>query len=112
MSVPTEAEIREAVERAWDEQLFRPDSTSIGFDLTEAFDHCGLLASSLYDEDEFRKSEEERFSEIVSKTVYPVIDKLKEQARRKITAATIAAVTKFAAEYPDAPRATKKAVAA
>jgi hypothetical protein len=99
MTAPTEEEIRAAIAREW--------GRDIGRDFHDAFTGCQLLGDSLFDWDDMRPSEQERLNELT----HSAVDPIRADAQRRINEALVSAGLSFAAEYPDAPRATREATA-
>lgn len=95
-TAPTEEEIRAAIAREW--------RTSIDLDFSDAFTRCMTLADGMYDLEDLRESEVDRLNELT----YAAVDPIRADARRQINEALVSAALTFAAEHPDAPRATRK----
>ncbi len=93
-TAPTEEEIRAAIARAW-------GAREVEF--SDAFTHCMTLLDDLYDQDDLRPSEDARLGELVT----PAIDLIRDETQRRINEALVSAALAFAAEHPDAPRATR-----
>jgi hypothetical protein len=106
MSAPTEEEIRAAIAREWGKRS--PNLPSIEVRFSDVFTTCANLKDSLYDLDDLRESEIDRLDELVVDAIRPIRD----DARRRINEAVVAATLQFGREHPDAPRATREAAAA
>lgn len=100
---PTEAEIREILDRE-----FADDGTlNYAGRLGDAFaDAAGVVDDALYDCEDFRTSEQDAFDEAMYQAVRPI----RERAIADTREALVAAVLRFAAEHPDAPRRIRDVV--
>jgi hypothetical protein len=90
MTAPTEAEIREAIEgdfRGWD-------------DLASAINALGNMVDTLWDTDEFRKSELDALDAIGSAEKTEMLAYIKVNMSEFL----IRDALRFAREHPDAPR--------
>lgn len=105
MGAPTEAEIRAAIDEA------NPDFGELVYEFTRCVSYADpgtrgfAYEPRLYED--LRPSERERLEALLSE-VYD----LEEPVLKMIEDRVVAAVLTFAAEYPDAPRAIREAVAA
>jgi hypothetical protein len=102
MSAPTEEEIRAAIARQWG--ALPPVGTTPHVEFEDAFTYCTSLADGLYDLDDLRESEVDRLNELT----FAAVDPIRDDARLRINEALVSAALTFAAEHPDAPRATRK----
>jgi hypothetical protein len=112
VNVPTEEEIRAAIAREWGVQPGQDSVTGdpVGLPIEVEFsDGVGAtmrLLDGLFDVNDLRDSEEERLNELV----YAAVDPIRDETRRRIDEAVVSAALAFAAEHPDAPRATRLAI--
>ena len=104
--VLTPAEVRAAIAREWGTRP--PVGPSIEVDFSDGLTRCTGLLDGLFDRNDFRESEKDRLNELTDQAVGPIGD----EARRQINEALVSAGLTFAAEHPDAPRATRDRVTA
>ena len=105
MSAPTEEEIRAAIAREWGRRL--PNRVPIETDFSDGIGGCMLLLDGIFDTGDFRDSELARLDGLAGET----INLIRDDCRRRINEALVSAALTFAAEHPDAPRATREASA-
>lgn len=103
MSAPTEEEVRAAIAREWG--AWPPVGPTIDLEFSDGIGRCASLADGLYDMDDLRQSEIDRLNALT----FEAIDPIRQETRRQINEALVAAALAFAAEHPDAPRATREA---
>jgi hypothetical protein len=85
-----------------------PAGLSIESSFSDGIGACMNLLLGLYDFDDLRKSETDRLDDLAEQA----INLIRADARRRINEALVSAALAFAAEHPDAPRATREAAAA
>jgi hypothetical protein len=102
MSAPTEEEIRAAIAREWGARP--PAGPPIDLQFSDGLGVCQTLVDGLYDLDDLRESEVDRLNELT----FAAVDPIRDDARLRINEALVSAALTFAAEHPDAPRATRK----
>jgi hypothetical protein len=101
----SEDEIREAVAKAWDApSATGQERATEGLD--QAVGGVAIVEARLWGD--LRPSEDERLTELVSQAMATS----RKECRRVITEAVVAALVRFATEYPDAPRKAEVSAAA
>ena len=86
----TEAEVRAAL-----------DPAVIKDQLSDSFTETMRTVEDLYNEEDFRPSEQARLDELLHEAIEPI----RQQASELVVEALVKAALAFAAEYPDAPLA-------
>jgi hypothetical protein len=94
MSAPTEEEIRDAI-------AAHVRTFEVGLD--DAFTGCQSSIDTLYNTEDFRPTEQDRLDALTYEAIEPIL----QETRERITEVLGRAGLTFAAEYPDAPRATR-----
>jgi hypothetical protein len=113
MSAPTEEQIRAAIAREWgrwpgrDSITGKPTGFPIEGQFSDGVGACLGLLDGLFDVADLRPSEQERLDELVYQAVGPIRD----DTRRMINEALVAAALAFAAEYPGTPRPRRESAA-
>ena len=98
MSAPDETEIRASIEERWTRS--KESGLSLAAEFSDAFGAAGAVVDGLWDTDDFRASELERYDELLSGAVTMVL----RDAETRLLDALVAACVSFAAEHPEAPR--------
>jgi len=98
MSAPTQAEIRASIQERWTRS--RQSRLSLASELSDAFGAATAVVDGLWDTDDFRASELERYDELLSGAVA----RIHREAQMRLLDALVAACVSFAAEHPTAPR--------
>ena len=98
MSAPDEAEIRAAIIERWTAP--RVGGLSLAGEFADAFGTITAAADGLWKVDDFRPSELDRYDGLLSAAT----TRVRRAAETMLLDAVIAALTVFAAEYPEAPR--------
>lgn len=93
----SEEEIRAAIAREWGRDSAQP-SLELGWD--DVWGRLGALVDAPWDLDDLRESEIDRLNVVIREALDPI----RRDTERRVIAAVVAAVQRFAAEYPDAPR--------
>lgn len=99
MSAPTEAEIRATLHAHWTRP--RDSRLSLADEFSDAFGAACSVVDGLWDTDNFRPAEEDRYDALVSAAGTMVW----RGAEARLLEVLITALATFAAEHPDAPRA-------
>ena len=98
MVAPSEAEVRAAVIEPW--QAPREGRLSLAAEFADAFGTVTAAADGLWQTDDFRPSELDRYDGLMSAAT----TRVRREAEAMLLDAVIAALISFAAEYPEAPR--------
>ena len=98
MAAPSEAEVRAAVIERWTAP--RVGGLSLAGEFADAFGTITAAADGLWQTDDFRPSELDRYDGLLSAATTGV----RREAEATLLDAVIAALISFAAEFPDAPR--------
>jgi hypothetical protein len=104
VTAPTEEEIRAEIARGWNERPPVGPTPHVSFE--DGFTYCLSLAEGLYDSEDFRRAEQVRFDQLM----YEPVERIRVAARHDLEEAIVSAALAFAAEHPDAPRATRESV--
>jgi hypothetical protein len=95
---PSEAEVRAAVIERW--QAPRVGGLSLASEFADAFGTITATADGLWNTDDFRPSELDRYDGLLSAAT----SRVRRAAEAMLLDAVIAALTMFAAEFPEASR--------
>jgi hypothetical protein len=95
---PGEVEVRAWVIERW--QAPRVGGLSLAEEFADAFGTITAAADGLWNVDDFRPSELDRHDRLLSDAT----TRVRQVAETLLVEAVIAALTAFAAEYPEAPR--------
>jgi hypothetical protein len=98
VAAPREAEVRAAVIERW--QAPRVGGLSLAGEFADAFGTITAAADGLWQTDDFRPSELDRYDDLLSEDT----TRVHRAAEAMLLDAVIAALIIFAAEYPEAPR--------
>jgi hypothetical protein len=95
---PSEAEVRAAIIERW--QAPRVGGLSLAGEFADAFGTITAAADGLWQTDDFRPSELDRYDGLLSAAT----TRVRRAAETMLLDAVIAALITFAAEYADSPR--------
>ena len=98
MNEPLERDLRLALDEAW--RRSDDGTLSLAARFSDAFSDAAAVARGLWDLDDFRPSELERYDALLS----AAIGGAQREAERALLDAFARALATFAAEHPDAPR--------
>ena len=98
MVAPSEAEVRAWIIERW--QAPRVGGLSLAGEFADAFGTITAAADGLWNVDDFRPSELDRYDGLMSAAT----TRVRRATEAMLLDAVIAALTVFAAEYPEAPR--------
>ncbi len=98
MVAPSEAEVRAVIIERWTAP--RVGGLSLASEFADAFGTITAAADGLWNVDDFRPSELDRYDDLLSEATIRV----RRAAETQLLDAVIAALIAFAAEYPEAPR--------
>jgi hypothetical protein len=98
MSAFDEADIRASVHERWTRP--REGGLSIAAEFSDAFVTAFAAADGLWNTDDFRPSELDRYDALLSEALTLV----RREAESRLLDALVEALTTFAVEHPDAPR--------
>ena len=98
MGAPGETEVRAAVIERW--QAPRDGGLSLAGEFADAFGTITAAAGGLWNVDDFRPSELDRYDGLLSEAT----TRVRRAAETMLLDAVIEALITFAAEYPEAPR--------
>lgn len=98
MVAPGETEVRAAVIERWEAP--RVGGLSLAGEFADAFGTITAAADGLWQTDDFRLSELDRYDGLLSEAT----TRVRRAAEAMLLDAVIAALITFAAEYPEAPR--------
>jgi hypothetical protein len=95
---PSEAEVRVWISERWEAP--RDGRLSLAGEFADAFGTITAAADGLWNVNDFRPSELDRYDDLFSEATIRV----RRAAEAMLLDAVIEAMTMFAAEYPEAPR--------
>ena len=98
MVAPGEAEVRAWIIEGWTAP--RDGGLSLAGEFADAFGTITAAADGLWQTDDFRPSELDRYDGLLSETT----SRVRRAAEAMLLDAVIEALMNFAAEYPEAPR--------
>jgi hypothetical protein len=95
----SEEEVRAAIAREWRRDLF-PARPSIELEWDAAWGRVGALVDAPWDLDDLRRAEVDSLDSVIREAIDPI----RRDTERRVIEAAVAAVLRFAADHPDAPR--------
>jgi hypothetical protein len=98
VAAPSEAEVRAWIIERW--QAPRGGGLSLAGEFADVFGAITAAADGLWETDDFRPSELDRYDGLLSSAT----TRVRREAEATLLDAIIAALFSFAAEYPEAPR--------
>jgi hypothetical protein len=98
VAAPGETEVRAAIIERW--QAPRVGGLSLAGEFADAFGTITAAADGLWNVDDFRPSELDRYDGLLSEAT----TRVRQAAEAMLLEAVIEALITFAADYPEAPR--------
>lgn len=98
MSARDETQIRVSIQERWTRS--REGGLSLAGEFSDVFGAANAVLDELWDTDDFRASEFDRYDELLS----AAMTKIQRDAKARLLDAIVAVCVSFAAEHPEAPQ--------